>query len=242
MLQTEIDQNTILRLAEAGVLYGHKKSKTHPKMRPFIGAQRNEIELLKPELIMKKLWKAIEFLKRAREEGGDILLVGTHAAAHEAVDKLAETFGFPYVKTRWLGGTLTNWNSLKSRVKYYLELGEKKEKGELAKYTKKEQVDFAKELEKLRQKFDGLKGMTKLPKALFVIDPHLHQTAVREAKRMGIPIVALMDTNDDPTDIEIPIIGNDHAKASITWVVARIIEGLQKAKIEEHEGTYPTTS
>ena len=242
MLQTEITRETILELAEAGVLYGHKKSKTHPKMRPFIGAQRNEIELLKPELIVKKLQKALEFLKRTREEGGDILLVGTHAAAHEAVDKLAQTFGFPYVNTRWLGGTLTNWNSLKSRVKHYLDLKEKKEKGELSKYTKKEQVDFAKELEKLRQKFDGLKGMIKLPKVLLVIDPKVHETAVREAKRVHIPVIALMDTNDDPTNIEIPIIGNDHSKASINWVAEKIIEALQTAKIEEHEGPHPKTS
>ncbi len=227
MTQTEIDQNLILELADAGVLYGHKKSKTHPKIKGFIGAQRNEIEILKPEVVMKRLEKAIEFLKEKRSAGATVLIVGTHVSAHDAVKKIAEIFGFPYVITRWLGGTLTNWSVMKDRIKYYLELKEKKEKGELAKYTKKEQVDFSKELEKLRQKFEGLVSMKKLPDAILVIDPKIHETAIREAKMTKVPIVAIMDTNDDPTDIEYPIPANDRAKTSINWITDKIIEKLK---------------
>lgn len=232
-MQTEIDQNTILELANTGVIYGHKKSKTHPRMKGFIGAQRNEIEILKPELVLRRLEKAVEFLKAKREAGGTFLLVGTQVSAHEALKKLVDMFGFPYITTRWLGGTLTNWSVVKDRVKYYLDLKEKKERGELAKYTKKEQVDFSKELEKLRQKFEGLVNMKKLPDALIVIDPKTHETAVREAKMTNIPIVAIMDTNDDPAEIEYPIIANDHAKTSINWIIDKIIKGLEQTKIEE---------
>lgn len=232
-MQTEIDQETILELANAGVLYGHKKSKTHPKMRVFIGAQRNEIEILKPELVMRRLEKALDFLKEKRKNNGTILIVGTIVSAHEAVKKLADAFGFPCVTSRWLGGTLTNWNKVKERVKYYLDLKERKEKGELAKYTKKEQVDFAKELEKLRQKFEGIKNMTKLPDVLFVIDPKAHAIAIREAKTLGIPVVAIVDTNDNPTEVTLPIVANDHARASINWIIDKIIEGLQNVKTEE---------
>ncbi|MDP3725531.1 MAG: 30S ribosomal protein S2, partial [Nanoarchaeota archaeon] len=184
MTQIEIDQNMILELANAGVIYGHKKSKTHPKMRAFIGAQRNEIEILKPELVMRRLDKAVEFLKEKKKNGAVFLIVGTSVSAHEAVDTFAEAFGFPYVKTRWLGGTLTNWGMLKERLKYYLDLKEKREKGDLAKYTKKEQVDFTKELEKLRIKFEGLKNLKKIPDVLFVIDPKTHETEIREEKRV----------------------------------------------------------
>ena len=125
---------------------------------------------------------------------------------------------------------------MKERIKHFLDLKEKKEKGELAKYTKKEQVEFSKELEKLRQKFEGLVAMKKLPDAIFLIDPKIHETAVREAKIINIPVIALMDTNDDPTGIEYPIIGNDRAKTSISWIGNKIIEGLREVTGKEVEG------
>ncbi|MDP2704087.1 MAG: 30S ribosomal protein S2 [bacterium] len=229
----ELDQKTILDLANIGVLYGHKKSKTHPKMRPFIGANRNEIEFLKPESVLHSLEKGIAFLKEKKEKDALILVVGTKASSEEAIKKLAETFSFPYVTTRWVGGTITNFKVIRERIKYYLDLKDKQEKGELAKYTKKEQLDFSKELRKLEERFGGLVRLTRIPDVLFVIDPEEHETAVREARRLNIPIVGVADTNDNPTKLNYPIIANDHAKASVTWVTDKIIEALQQTKTGE---------
>ena len=233
MPETKIDEKTVLELAHAGVIYGHKKSKTHPKMKPFIGANRNEIELLKPESVINSLQKAIEFLKEKHSRKALILIVGTQPSAHESMKKLTETFSLPLVTTRWLGGTITNFTVIHERVKEYLDLKSKKEKGELAKYTKKEQLDFTKKLEKMKEKFEGLVKLTKVPDVLLTVDPKEHDTAIREAKIKNIPVIALADTNDNPQELDYPIIANDHAKSSIDWIVDKIIEALESAKIEE---------
>ncbi|MAF79510.1 30S ribosomal protein S2 [bacterium] len=233
MPETKIDEKTVLELANAGVIYGHKKSKTHPKMKPFIGANRNEIELLKPESVINSLQKAIEFLKEKQSRKALILVVGTHPSAHGSIEKLAETFSFPLVTTRWLGGTITNFTVIHERVKEYLDLKSKKEKGELSKYTKKEQLDFTKKLKKMKEKFEGLVRLTKVPDVLFTVDPKEHETAIREAKIKNIPVIALADTDDNPQEIDYPIIANDHAKSSIDWIVDKITEALESAKVEE---------
>ncbi len=220
--------DTVLEMVKAGVLFGHKKTKTHPRMKPYIGGRRNEIELLDPEISEKSLNVAAEFLKQTAKGGGLILLVGTRPAAKASIRSFAETLKAPYVIFRWLGGILTNFKVLNQRSTYYQDLKSKHEKGELSKYTKKEQLDFAKEVSKLSRVFDGLQSLTRLPDALFVVDIEEHETAVREARKMHIPVVALIDTNDDPISVEYPIFANDHAKASIEWV----IEALKK-KIEE---------
>ena len=228
----EVDEKTIHELAEAGVIYGHKKSKTHPKMKPFIGANRNEIEILKPESVLGKADKALEFVAEKVKNNALILFVGTQASAKGCIKEIADEFGYPYVITRWLGGTMTNFKILRERTNYYLELKEKGEKGELDKYTKKEQLEFSKELEKLRSKFEGLVNMKKVPDAIFIVDPHIHETAIREALRAEVPIIAIADTNDDPSKIKYPIIANDRAKASITWVCDKIKDTIRKAKVD----------
>ncbi len=220
--------DTVLGMVKAGVLFGHKKTKTHPRMKPYIGGRRNEIELLDPEIVEKSLNVAAEFLKQTAKASGLVLFVGTRPAAKASIQSFAEMLKAPYVTFRWLGGILTNFKVLNQRSTYYQNLKEQHEKGGLSKYTKKEQLDFAKEISKLSRVFDGLQSLTRLPDALFVIDIEEHDTAVREAKRMHIPVVALIDTNDDPISVEYPIFANDHTKASIEWV----IEAL-KRKIEE---------
>ncbi|OGG40115.1 30S ribosomal protein S2 [Candidatus Jorgensenbacteria bacterium RIFCSPLOWO2_01_FULL_45_25b] len=227
-----VDEKMVSEMAQVGVIFGHKKSKTHPKMRPYIGANRNEIELLKPEAVFDKLQKAGAFLREKINNGGLVLMVGTLPTSQESVKNFAEAFKFPHVITRYLGGTLTNFKIMQKRLKYYQDLKNKKEKGELGKYTKKEQLQFAKELKKMESKFEGLTNLTRIPDALFIVDIASHDIALREAKRLKIPIVAIVDTNDNPHTVEYPIIGNDHAKASIDWIIGKMIELIKAEKKE----------
>lgn len=214
-------------MAKAGIFYGHKKTKTNPKMKPYIGGRRNEIELLDPEVVLKSLEKASEFIKEKIGQNGLVLFTGTKPAAKESVKALAEELKMPYVIFRWLGGTLTNFKAINQRSNYYQDLKSKIEKGELAKYTKKEQLEFAKEVAKMSRFFDGLQNLNRLPDALIVVDPEENETAVREARKMKIPVVALLDSNDDPTLIEYPIFANDHTKSSVDWIFGKIKEAIK---------------
>lgn len=226
-MDTNINNEILGEMAKAGVMYGHKKTKTHPKMKPFLGGRKNEIELLDPESTLKTLSTAVEFLKDKKKNGGLVLCVGTKPAQKQAIQIFAEQFNFPYVVVRWLGGTLTNFKVIRERFLYYYNLKSKLEKGELAKYTKKEQLDFSNQVKKMSQFFDGLTNLTRIPDALLIIDIEEHDTAVREAKRIGAPIVALVDSNDNPETVDFPIIANDHAKLSIDWILQKISEDLK---------------
>lgn len=219
-------------MAEAGVLSGHRRSKTHPRMRPFIGGMKNEIELIDPEAAATALEAAAKAVEEVVGQGGLILTVGTAASARAAVEKFAKSFNFPYVINRWLGGTLTNFKMITGRVKYYHELMEKREQGELAKYTKKEQADFSKDIGKLAKDFSGLSTLSRLPQLLIVVDPAVHQTAVREAQNIGIPVVAILDTDDDPKDITFPVYASDHVKSGIAWVM-NVLTERAAAKFKE---------
>ena len=227
MSNVEISNELILEMANQGVLSGHNKSRTHPKMKRYIGAMRNEIEIFKPEATLNTLNKAAAFLKEIMAKKGLVLIIGTEPAAHESVIKLSNQFNFPRVITRWLGGTLTNFTIMKERLSYYQNLKLKKERGELSKYTKKEQSIFGKELNKLSEKFEGLLKLERLPDAIFVINGVSHQTAIREAKKVNIPVIAIIDSNNNPDGISYPIVANDHARASINWVVDRILGIIQ---------------
>jgi small subunit ribosomal protein S2 len=210
-----------------GLFYGHNKTKTNPRMKPYIGGRRNEIELLDPEAVLTSLEKAGQFLKEKLAPGGLVLFVGTKSAAKESIKTISEELKMPYVVFRWLGGTLTNFKVLNQRSNYYQDLKGKIEKGELTKYTKKEQLNFAKEVAKMSRSFDGLQNLNRLPDAVFMVDPEESKTAVAEARKMNIPVVAIMDTNDDPAVIEYPIFANDHTKASIEWIFDRIKEAIK---------------
>lgn len=219
-----LDSDTVLEMANAGVLFGHRKSKTHPRMRPFIGGLKNEIELIDPEATVTALKAAEEAIGGVVERGELILTVGTLASARGAVERFAQALGFPYVTNRWLGGTLTNFKVITDRVKYYHELMEKKASGELAKYTKKEQSQWSKIIGKIAKDFSGLSALTHLPQLLLVVDPRTHETAIKEARTMKIPVVAILDTDDDPQGIAFPIYASDHAKSGIDWVMNVLTE------------------
>lgn len=227
------DTAVIEEMAKAGVLYGRKKTKTHPQMKRYIYGTRNTIEIFDLNQTLLALDKAIEFLKNVVKKGGLILVIGTQPAAKSLVKDFALKFDFPYVVERWLGGTLTNFKTLSQRIAYYLKLKADQESGALEKYTKKERMIFDKEIKKLTVNFGGLEKLTRQPDALILIDSNIHETAVREARKLNIPIVALINSDSNPEEITYPIFGNSNAKASIEWILKRIEKELEKAKNEK---------
>jgi len=232
-MTVEVEQklnNELEEAIRAGVIYGHKRSRTNPRMKNYIVANRNEIEILNPEETLQSLKKAIEFLEGLYRQGGLILAVSVKPSAYEAIERLSQELGFPKVVNRWLGGTLTNFSVIKKRLEYYQNLQKLKEEGEFEKYTKKEQLLFERKIEKLSANFDGLINLVRLPDCVFIVDPSEHKTAVKEAHRCKIPIVAIIDSDDNPDIIDYPIIANDHSKSSIDWLVGKIIEKLKLVK------------
>ena len=222
-----LSKELVVEMVQAGILHCHKQSKTNPRMRPYIGGNRNEIEILDPEETLASLDRALAFLREKVRGGGLILVVGTTVAARAAIASLADALKFPAVTGRWLGGTLTNFNVIKARLGYYEGLMVKRERGELAKYTKKEQHEFDEEIKKLAASFGGLRPLSRLPDVLFVVDGGAHETAVREAERVRIPVVAIIDSDDDPDRIQYPIFANDHTKSSVEWIVEKVREALR---------------
>lgn len=220
-------------MLEAGVVYGHKKSKTHPKMKSHIFSTRNSIELIDLKTIITALDKAKDFLKEKTAKGAVVLMVATQPAAQKIIEDFAKKHNFPYMTERWLGGILTNFKVINQRMNYYLGLKNKKEQGELDKYTKKERVKIDKELAKMGKAFSGLVTLNKLPDVLFIIDIGNHKTAVNEAKILGIPVVAMMSTDCDPTTVEYPIPSNDHSKNSIEWILKYLEPALIKPVAEK---------
>lgn len=232
-----MNNSLIEEAVKAGTIYGHRKTKTHPRMKSYVVANRNEIEILDVEETVVSLNKAVSYLEEIIRKNGLILLVSIKPSAYEAIEKLSQELNFPKVTSRWLGGTLTNFSTIRKRIEYYQELCQRKEGGGFEKYTKKERHRFEEEIQKLGKKFSGLLNLTRLPDCLFIIDPAEHQTAVREARHLKIPIVAIVDTDDDPALIDYPIIANDHAKSSIDWIVDKILEALKQAKSAINEST-----
>lgn len=231
-MSTTIESTEMMaELAKAGVILGHKKSKTHPRMRPFISGTKQEIELLDPEAVLLHLEKAVAFLKAKSEITVPLVLcVGTSPAARIAVETFAKEHNFPFVVTRWLGGTLTNYKMIMGQVKRYLDLKAKQAAGELSKYTKKEQAEFSKDIGKMSKSFNGLVQFTRLPDVVLIVDTTHEDTAVKEARHMGIPVLGIQDTNDDPDDADVSVLGNDHSKTSIEWLLAKLEEGVALKK------------
>lgn len=214
----------------AGVHIGHRTSNWCPKMAPFIHGVKGTVHVFNLERTLEKLEEAETFVSEIAGEGGVVLFVGTKPSAKDIVKNAAVRCGMPYVCVRWLGGTLTNFKTLSERIKYFKDLEAKKASGELEKYPKKEQVLFNRELLELEEKFGGTKNLVTLPQALFVVDILAEETAVREARRMHIPTVAVVDTNADPTAVTHPIPANDDALSAIAYVANRIADAIQKAR------------
>lgn len=226
-------------MMEAGVHLGHARSKHNPGMIPYLWGVRNNVEIIDLTKTKEKLAEALAFLKQAAEGRKLLLFVGTRPSAKDLVRSVAEELGYPSVTERWVGGTLTNFRIIRQRIETLEALEQEKASGGFEKYTKKERLVKDEEIMRLRQHFDGLRRLTKLPDALFIIDISHDDLALHEARRIGIPVVALTDTNTDPRAVQYPIPANDDARSAITYIVERvkasIVEGQQAAASAEYK-------
>lgn len=220
----------IKALLEAGVHFGHKTSNWNPKMAKFIFGKKANIYIIDLEKTVECLNRASDFLKEIASKGGNILFVGTKKQAQEIVKEEATRCSSPYVNERWIGGLLTNFSTIRKSIERLKDLEDKVEKGILNNLSKKESSKLNKELIRLKKNFSGLKEMQDLPKVIFVIDPKREQTAIREARRLSIPLVALIDTNSDPDTVDFPIPGNDDAIKSIRFITKMIADSVLEGR------------
>ncbi|MBM3932867.1 MAG: 30S ribosomal protein S2 [SAR202 cluster bacterium] len=222
-------------LLEAGVHFGHQRRRWNPKMKQYIFAHRNGIHIIDLQQTLQYLERAGAFVEEVAASGQKVIFVGTKKQAHDTVQAEAQRSGSFFVNTRWLGGTLTNFTTIQSRIDYLVNLEQRKAKGELDVLSKKEAQGIEEEIQKLNKYLGGIKEMTSMPGALFIIDVGKESNAVAEARRMGVPIVALVDTDCDPTYIDYPVPGNDDAIRSIRLVTGRmadaVIEGTNRRDV-----------
>ena len=217
-------------LLEAGVHFGHRSRRWHPKMRSYIFTERNGIHIIDLQQTMRMLEVAHNFVRDTAAEGGTILFVGTKKQAQENLQAQAQRCAMPFVTERWLGGTLTNFRTIRQRGNDLLELEKQKELGGFADLTKKEALWKDRELVKLQKRFGGIKNMYYLPSAVFIVDVHRETNAVKEANTLGIPVVAMVDTNCDPDPINYIIPSNDDAIRAIKLIASKIADAIMEGQ------------
>ncbi len=221
-------------LLETGVHFGHRARKWNPKMKPYIFTERNGIHILDLQQTLKAIREAYEVVRDKVAEGGTLLFVGTKRQAQEAIASEAQRCGMPYINERWLGGTLTNWRTIRQRIEYLKDLEARQASGEFSLLTKKEALALAREIEKMKVRLGGILEMHDLPDLLFVVDVNREATAVREANTLGIPVIAMVDTNCDPDVVDYVIPANDDAIRAIklitSYMADAVLEGLALRK------------
>jgi small subunit ribosomal protein S2 len=217
-------------MARAGLHFGHRTSRVHPKMTPYLYGVRNTIHIIDLEKTKEKFEEALKFIQQLFSENKILLLVGTKIQAKELVKNIALELDLPYVNERWLGGIFTNFESMKKRIEYFKELERKKKEGELEKYTKRERAKIDRELKDLEIKFGGIKNLKRLPDAIFVLDMKKDALAVKEARRIGIKVIGISDTNCDPTLADYPIPASDDAISSLKYILEKVKEVIKKVK------------
>jgi small subunit ribosomal protein S2 len=217
-------------LLEAGVHFGHQTRRWNPKMKRFIFGERGGIYIIDLQQTLSGLEEAHAFVRNLAERNGSVLFVGTKKQAQDAVEEHAKRVGMPYVNHRWLGGLLTNWRTITERIEHLHELRRLRDEGQLDLLPPKERISMQGELEKLELNLGGVADMRKQPDAVFVIDLRKEQLAVREARRLGLPIIALVDTNCDPDEADYVVPGNDDAIRSCSLVVRAIADGIESGK------------
>jgi small subunit ribosomal protein S2 len=222
---------TMKQLLEAGVHFGHQTRRWNPKMRRFIFAERNGIYIIDLQQTLEQIDTAYRFIRSTVEEGGTVLFVGTKKQAQEPVQQQASRSGMPYVNYRWLGGTLTNFQTVHSRVSQLRELEQLVQSGETQQMPKKEALKITRDLTKLQRNLGGIRNLEKLPSAIFVIDTKKEHIAVTEANRLGIPVVAVVDTNCDPDVIDYVIPGNDDAIRSATLMSRIVADAVEEGRL-----------
>ncbi len=221
---------TLKDLLEAGVQFGHKRRRWNPRMKPFIFTERDGHHIIDIRKTYEKLQEAYNFLKRLSSRGGTVLFVCTKKQGKEIVAEEAKRCGAFYMTERWPGGTLTNFETIRSRINRMKELMQMKETGEIEQYPKKEQLLMLKELEKLQKVFTGIMDMETLPDAVYIVDLVKEDIAFREAKRLEIPVIAIVDTNADPSQVDYPIPGNDDAIRSIALITKTLADAILEGK------------
>ncbi len=227
------------QLLEAGVHFGHQTRRWNPKMAEYIFTERNGIYIIDLQKTVKKIEEAYNFIRDIAQEGGDILFVGTKKQAQESIKEEAERVGMYWVNARWLGGMLTNFKTIKQRIDRLEQLIRMEEDGTFDLLPKKEVLNLKHEREKLEKFLGGIKDMKKLPSALFIVDPRKEKIAIAEAKKLGIPVVAIVDTNCDPEEVDYVIPGNDDAIRAVKLIASTIanavMEGRQGVDVSEEE-------
>lgn len=217
-------------LLEAGVHFGHRTRRWNPRMRPYIFTERNGIHIIDLQQTMGKLEEAYNATRDFVAQGGMILFVGTKRQAQETIMQEAQRCGMPFVNVRWLGGTMTNFRTIRSRIDHLIKLEERKASGDLDKLIKKEALLLTREMEKLQIRLGGLKEMRRLPRALYIVDTKHEENAVAEAMTLNIPIIAMCDTNSDPDPVAHPIPSNDDAIRAIKLITAKIADACIEGK------------
>lgn len=225
------------QLLEAGVHFGHQTRRWNPKMSRFIFTERNGIYIIDLQKTVKKIEEAYSFIREVAETGKPILFVGTKKQAQDSIKEEAERSGMYYVNERWLGGMLTNYQTIKKRIDRLRELERMQEDGTFDVLPKKEVIQLMNEKEKLEKYLNGIKDMPEVPGAIFIVDPRKERIAVKEAHKLGIPVVGIVDTNCDPDEIDFPIPGNDDAIRAVKLIASTISQAVIEAKQGQIEET-----
>jgi small subunit ribosomal protein S2 len=213
-------------LLEAGVHFGHQTRRWNPKMRPFIFTERNGIHIIDLQQTVGRLAYALDYVRDLAGRGEQLLFVGTKKQARDVTEAEAKRAGMPFVTNRWLGGTLTNFQTIQTRISYLVRREDARGRGDYEVLHKKEALKIDKEIEKLERHLGGIKIMNRLPGAIFIIDPAAETIAVAEARRIGIPIIAMCDTNCDPDVIDYPIPSNDDAIRAIKLITGKVADAI----------------
>lgn len=227
------------QLLEAGVHFGHQTRRWNPKMKPYIFTERNGIYIIDLQKTVRKLEEAYNFVKELAQNGGTLLFVGTKKQAQETIREEALRCGMFYVNHRWLGGTLTNFKTMRARLQRLQELEMMENDGSFDVLPKKEVLQLRKEKEKLERFLGGIRGMKELPSAVYVVDPRKEKIAVSEARKLGIPVVAIVDTNCDPDEIDHVIPGNDDAIRAVRLITAKIADAVIEGREGQDAGAAP---
>jgi small subunit ribosomal protein S2 len=225
-----VSTTLVQELVESGVHFGHRSSRWNPKMRPYIYARRNKIHIIDVRETIRGILRAKKYLADVASHGSLVLFVGTKRQAGDTIQKAADRCGMPYVNDRWLGGTLTNFRTIRSRLARLEELEHVRESEEINTYSKKMQSSLNREYRKMFRNLNGMRTMIRLPECMIIIDPKKEKNAVKEARKMGISTVALIDTDCDPDLVDLPIPGNDDSMRSIDLVVNLLADTIAQGK------------
>jgi len=227
------DTVTVKQLLGAGAHFGHQTSRWHPRMKKYIFTKRNGIHIIDLEQTADRLDQAYDFIRQVVTDGGYVLFVGTKKQAQEIIEEEAKRCGMYYVSQRWIGGVLTNFATIQSRIDYLVRLEDRQTRGDFARLPKKEALKLEDEIAHLNRLMGGIKEMTSLPTVLFIVDPTKEKIALAEAKRVGIPVVAMVDTNCNPDDIDYAIPANDDAVKTIKLICSKIADAVIEGKTGE---------